>query len=78
LHLQKQPKRILTIMVNRNNSKTQEILNKMRKDQKVQVVNTTVGMAAINAMNLELEEMRRDFQRKESKSGLSAKSIILT
>ncbi|MGY6544702.1 hypothetical protein [Arthrospiribacter ruber] len=65
-------------MVNRNNSKTQEILKKMRDDQKVQVVNTTMGMATINAMNLELEEMRREFQIKESKSGISAKSIILT
>lgn len=65
-------------MMDRNNSKTQDILNKLRKDQKVKVVNTTKGMATINAMNSELEEMRRDFQIKESKSGLSAKTIILT
>lgn len=66
-------------MINRNNSKTQEILNKLRKEQKVQVVNSTAkGMAIIKAMNSELEEMRREFQMKESKSNLSAKNIIQT
>lgn len=65
-------------MVNRNNSKTQNLLKKMRKGQKVQVVNSTIkGMAIINAMNSELEEMRREFRIKEFRSELSAKNIIL-
>lgn len=58
-------------------SKTNEILSRLRAEDKVTPMNTADDMAKITSMNNYMEEVRRDYRTKESQSQISASKVIL-
>lgn len=59
-------------------SKSEEIHAKLSKEGKVSYLDQPKHNQAIDAMNVSMENVRRDFQSKDQNSQQSARSVKLT
>ena len=59
-------------------SKTQEVLEKLRAEHKVAVMNTAQDVVLISEFDKRMEEVRRDYQIKEKNSQYRAAQVNLT
>ena len=59
-------------------SKTEAIKAKMKQEGKVTYLDQSKHIAAIVAMNEQLEAVRREFQVKDRNSQITAATVILT
>lgn len=59
-------------------NKTEELRSRLREEGKIATINTPTQKAAINYLNEEMKEVKRDFKVKERKSETSASYICLT
>ena len=59
-------------------SKTEDLNNQLQKEGKVKILNDTTHTKAMEEMNRDLEENRREYQVKDRKSQISAAKVILT
>ncbi len=58
-------------------SKTEAIKAKLKKEGKVTYLNKAKHIKAIDSMNRQLEEARREYQIKDRNSQMSAAKVIL-
>lgn len=58
-------------------SRTEEINARLLNDKKVTLLNTKEEMAKITSMNHFMDEVRKDYQKKERLSQISASQVIL-
>ncbi|MDD3701364.1 MAG: hypothetical protein WCR58_10475 [Bacteroidales bacterium] len=59
-------------------SKTESILQDIRKSGKVETLNTSEHINIISEMNANLEEARRNYRIKEMKSAEAASKVLIT
>ncbi|NCA76148.1 MAG: hypothetical protein EOM90_07420 [Alphaproteobacteria bacterium] len=59
-------------------SKTEELRTQLMRDGKVSFLDTPVHNEAIEKLNVELAEVRRDYKVKEKNSYASASNVVLT
>lgn len=59
-------------------NRTEEIKEQLRKEGKVNILDTPRHIEAINKLNEEMEEVRRDYKVKDSNSQASASNVVLT
>jgi hypothetical protein len=59
-------------------SKTEAVKAKLRMEGKVSILDTSEHLDAIAIMNEQLEAVRREYQKKDKNSQISASRVILT
>ena len=59
-------------------NKTKEVTDKLKSEQKTQILNSASDLAKISAINKHMQDVRREFQVKERESQMSASKVILT
>ena len=59
-------------------SRTQEITDQLKNDNRVTYLDKPEHMAAAVAMNMEMADVRREYQVKDRNSQISAVNVILT
>lgn len=59
-------------------SKTEAIKAKLREEGKVSYLDNAFHIAAIVEMNVQMEDVRREFQVKDRNSQTTASTVILT
>jgi hypothetical protein len=59
-------------------SKTEDLNNQLQKEGKITLLNGTAHTKAMEEMNRDLEENRREYQVKDRESQMSAAKVILT
>ena len=58
-------------------SKSEEVRERLRKEGRGGYLDQTHHVAAITAMNSQLEAVRRDFQAKDKNSQITAAQVVL-
>jgi len=64
-------------MIERFN-KTEELRTRLMRDRKVSSLDTPIHNEAIEKLNVQLAEVRRDYKVKEKNSYTSASNVVLT
>lgn len=59
-------------------SKTDAINDRLKRENKVIVLDKPEHLAAIKAMNIQMDLVRREYQAKDRKSQITAAKVILT
>lgn len=59
------------------NNKYQEIMDKLKQDGKVTVLNSDADLKAMDAMNKSTEKTKEEYQTKDMNSQLAAAQVIL-
>jgi hypothetical protein len=59
-------------------SKTEAINERLMKENKVTILDEPRHLEAIRAMNIHMDQVRREYQVKDRKSQITAAKVILT